>query len=152
MNIDVLIKKATLEKNGSAKEAYKDIKSELLLNKTSKNPKPEGKVIHTIEDLEITELDLQIIRKLIQQKEESISMYEANSRKEFADIYKEQLKYLKELLPPEISEDKIVEIITNTYPDGFTNKEIGKIMQMIKNEYPSVNKKKASEIIKRYVK
>ena len=43
MNIDKLIKKATLEKNGAAKEAYRAIKAELLLNSSSKNPKPEGK-------------------------------------------------------------------------------------------------------------
>ena len=36
MNIDELIKKATLSKNGAAKEAYRAIKAELLLNNSSK--------------------------------------------------------------------------------------------------------------------
>ena len=38
MNIDELIKRATLEKNSSKKEAYRAIKAELLLNSSSKNP------------------------------------------------------------------------------------------------------------------
>ena len=51
MNIDNLIKEATLAKNGSAKEAYRAVKAEILLAQTAKNKK------------EINEV--QIIRKLI---------------------------------------------------------------------------------------
>ena len=43
MDIDKLIKEATLEKNSAKKETYRAIKSELLLNNSSKNSKPEGK-------------------------------------------------------------------------------------------------------------
>ena len=47
MEIDKLIKMATLEKNGAAKEAYRAIKAELLLNSSSKSPKPKGKDVGT---------------------------------------------------------------------------------------------------------
>jgi uncharacterized protein YqeY len=79
-------------------EAYRTIKVELLLLQTSKNAKP------------VTDVDIyKIIKKIISQKEESISMYESSNkpdmqnRIELANSYKEQVKYLKELLPPEIS-------------------------------------------------
>lgn len=45
MDINELIKNATLEKNGAKKEAYRAIKAELLLNDSSKNPKSYGKDI-----------------------------------------------------------------------------------------------------------
>ena len=47
MNIDKLIKYATLEKNSAKKEAYRAVKAKKKKNQTSKNPKPEGKIIYT---------------------------------------------------------------------------------------------------------
>lgn len=162
MNIDKLIKMATLEKNGAAKEAYRAIKAELLLNSSSKNPKPEGKTFEypifryqmvdgTCFDIKINELDLSILKKLIKEREEQISMYDANSRKELADIYREQNKYLKELLPPEISEDKIQEAVVTAYPNGFTQKEMGKVIKEIKAIYPTADGKLISEVVKKHI-
>jgi uncharacterized protein YqeY len=161
MNIDKLIKKATLEKNGPAKEAYRAIKAELLLNSSSKNPKLEGKSLMTktftigVEeepfDIIVNELDLSIIRKQIQIREEQISMYDANSRKELADMYREQNKYLKELLPPDVSKEKIQEAITTSYPHGFTQKEMGKVIKEIKAIYPMADGKLIAETVKQYI-
>lgn len=163
MEIDKLIQIATLEKNSSAKEAYRAIKTELLLNSSSKKPIKDGKRVNTVYftnhnkpdskfPIEINELDLSIIRKQIQIREEQISMYDANSRKELADMYREQNKYLKELLPPEIKDETIIELITTAFPDGYTQKEIGKVIKLIKETYPTVDGKKAGELAKTYIK
>lgn len=158
MDIDKLIKIATLDKNGAAKEAFRAVNAELLLNSSSKNPKLEGKFICVTgldsckENVKINELDLSIIRKLlIKEKEEQISMYEANSRKDLADMYREQMKYLKELLPPEISEDKIEEYVTTAYPNGFTKKEMGKVIKEVKDVYRTADGKLISEVVKKYI-
>ena len=160
MDIDKLIKMATLEKNGAAKEAYRAIKAEILLNNSSKSPKPNGKDIDTFlfgnpdktEFHIITnELDLSIIRKLIKEREEQVSMYDANSRKDLADMYREQMKYLKELLPSEISKDKIQEAIMTAYPNGYSQKEMGKVIKEIKNVYPTADGKMISEIVKEHM-
>lgn len=157
MNIDKLIKIATLDKNGAAKEAFRAVKAELLLNASSKNPKPEGKLICVtgldswIENIEINELDLYIIRKLIKEREEQVSMYDANSRKDLADMYREQMKYLKELLPPEISKDKIEEAVVTAYPNGYTQKEMGKVIKEIKAIYPTADGKMISEVVKKHI-
>ena len=150
MNIDNLIKEATLEKNSAKKEAYRAIKAELLLNNSSKNPKPLGKMIN-IGDKTLSELEISIIRKQIQIREEQVSMYEANSRKDLADMYKEQMKYLKELLPPEISKEQIQEAVTTAYPNGFTQKEMGKVIKEIKGIYPTADGKLVSEIVKEHI-
>ena len=160
MDIDKLIKIATLEKNGAAKEAYRAIKAELLLNSSSKNPKPEGKEtghfkFHCNDGSEFefytNELDTSIIRKQIQIREEQVSMYEANSRKDLADMYREQMNYLKELLPPEISKERIQEAVVTAYPNGFSQKEMGKIIKEIKEIYPTADGKLISEVVKEHI-
>ena len=150
MYIDNLIKEATLEKNSAKKEAYRAIKAELLLNNSSKNPKPMGKMIN-VGDKTLSELEISIIKKQVQIREEQVSMYEANSRKDLADMYREQMKYLKELLPPEISEDKIQEAVTTAYPNGFTQKEMGKVIKEIKSIYPTADGKLISEVVRKHI-
>ena len=137
MNIDNLIKEAMLEKNSTKKEAYMAIKAEILLQQTAKNAK------------EINEVS--IIRKLIKQREESASIYDANSRKDLADLERGQIKYLRELLPPEISEDKIQEAVMTSYPNGFTQKEMGKVIKEIKTIYPTADGKLISEVVKKHI-
>ena len=142
MDIDKMIKEAILEKNGAKKEAYRAIKAELLLIVTGKNAP-------SIID-EATEI--KVIRKLISQREESIAMYDANSRKELADMYREQNKYLKELLPPEISKEEIITAIKTAYPDGFIQKEMGKVIQSVKKVYPTADTKLIAETVKENIK
>ena len=137
MDIDKMIKDAILEKNGAKKEAYRAIKAELILITTGKNAPS------TIDEA----TEVKVIRKLISQREESISMYEANSRQELADMYKEQNKYLKELLPPDISKDDIKNAIYGLYPNGFSKKEIGKVIKSVKEIYPTADSKIIAKII-----
>ena len=138
MDIDKMIKEAILEKNGAKKEAYRAIKAELLLIATGKNAPS------TIDEA----TEVKVIRKLISQRDESIAMYEANSRQELADMYKEQNKYLKELLPPEISKDDIQNAIYGLYPNGFTQKEMGKVIKSVKGVYPTADSKLIAETVK----
>ena len=143
MDIDKLIKEAMIEKNSAKKEAYRAIKAELLLIQTGSN----GKKPRPVDDLDI----IKIAKKQIEIKEEQIDMYDANSRKDLADMYREQMKYLKELLPPEISEEKIQEAVTTAYPNGFTQKEMGKVIKEIKGIYPTADGKLVSEIVKEHI-
>jgi hypothetical protein len=143
MDIDKLIKESMLEKNSAKKEAYRAIKAELLLIQTGfggQKPKP------------VDETDIvKVIRKLLKERNEQVSMYDANSRKDLADMYREQMKYLKELLPPEISKDKIQEAVTTAYPNGYTQKEMGKVIKEIKVIYPTADGKLISEVVKEHI-
>ena len=102
-------------------------------------------------DIIINELDLSIIRKQVEIREEQINMYESNSRKDLADMYKEQNKYLKELLPPAISKEQIQEAVVTAYPNGFSQKEMGKVIKEIKSIYPTADGKLISEIVKEHI-
>ena len=143
MNIDKLIKDAMLEKNSAKKEAYRAIKAELMLIQTGTN----GQKARPVEEAD----EIKIVRKLIKERNEQISMYDANSRKDLADMYREQLSYLKELLPPEISEDKIEEAVVTAYPNGYTQKEMGKVIKEIKAIYPTADGKIISEVVKKHI-
>ena len=138
MDIDKMIKEAILEKNGAKKEAYRAIKAELLLIATGKNAPS------TIDEA----TEVKVIRKLISQRDESIAMYEANSRQELADMYKEQNKYLKKLLPPEISKEDIQKVIYGLYPNGLIQKEMGKVIKSVKEIYPTADGKLIAETVK----
>ena len=159
MDIDKLIKYATLDKAGAAKEAYRAIKAELLLNSSSKTPKPEGKIVNSVAfcrnnnsfDIKINELDLSIIKKIIKEREEQISMYEANSRKDLADMYREQRDILKVFLPPEISEEQIQEAVMTAFPKGYPKKEMGFVIKQIKDIYPTADGKLISEVVKKHI-
>ena len=143
MNIDKLIKDAMLEKNSAKKEAYRAIKAELMLIQTGTN----GQKARPVEEAD----EIKIVRKLIKERNEQISMYDANSRKDLADMYREQLSYLKELLPPEISEDKIEEAVVTAYPNGYTQKEMGKVIKEIKAIYPAADGKIIAKIVKEHI-
>ena len=80
-----------------------------------------------------------------------IDSYEANSRKDLADMYREQRDILKVFLPPEISEDKIQEAVMTSYPNGFTQKEMGKVIKEIKTIYPTADGKLISEVVKKHI-
>lgn len=159
MDIDKLIKYATLDKASAAKEAYRAIKAELLLNNSSKNPKAEGKVVNSVKFdrngdefiIDINELDLYILKKIIKERDEQISMYDANSRKDLADMYREQRTILKAFLPKEVSRDKIEEAVVTAYPNGYTQKEMSTVIKAIKAIYPTADGKMISEVVKAHI-
>ena len=143
IDIDKLIKEAMLEKNSAKKEAYRAIKAELLLIQTGSG----GQKARPVGEIDV----IKVVRKLLKEREEQVSMYDANSRKDLADMYREQIKYLKELLPPEISRDKIQEAVMTAYPNGYTQKEMGKVIKEIKTIYPTADGKLISEVVKEHI-
>ena len=143
IDIDKLIKEAMLEKNSAKKEAYRAIKAELLLIQTGSG----GQKARPVDEIDV----VKVVRKLLKEREEQVSMYDANSRKDLADMYREQITYLKELLPPEISKDKIQEAVTTAYPNGYSQKEMGKVIKEIKTIYPTADGKLISEVVKEYI-
>ena len=143
IDIDKLIKEAMLEKNSAKKEAYRAIKAELLLIQTGSG----GQKARPVDEIDV----VKTVRKLLKEREEQVSMYDANSRKDLADMYREQITYLKELLPPEITEDKIQEAVMTAYPNGYTQKEMGKVIKEIKAIYPTADGKLISEVVKKHI-
>ena len=64
---------------------------------------------------------------------------------------REQIKYLKELLPPEVSKDRIQEAILTAFPTGYTQKEMGKVIKEIKQIFPSADGKVIADLVKQHI-
>ena len=155
IDIDKMILEAMSEKNASKRDAYKAIKAELMLIQTgSGGHKPRPVIDNDI---------LIIAKKLIEIREESIKMYteglkdpnldDENFRKREATLinYNDQVRYLKELLPPEVTKEQIQEAVMTAYPNGFDKKEMSTAIKSIKAIYPTADGKMVAEIVKQHI-
>lgn len=143
LKIDDLIKNAIREKNGSKKEAYRAIKNAFLVFITAKNAKPLDEAA-----------EVSILKKLVKEREDAISIYEANSRNDLAEIEREQAKYIKELLPKEATKEEITAVIVSLFDDYNPIIEkgmMGKVIKEVKQALPNADGKLVSEIVKTYV-
>jgi uncharacterized protein YqeY len=87
------------------------------------------------ERIELTDADVvAIIEKMLKQRRDSISQYEAAKRQDLADIEKFEITVLQTYMPQQFSEAEvaaiIVEVIASTGAAG--PKDMGKVMGAIK--------------------
>ncbi len=83
-----------------------------------------------LDDMQVVEA----IEKMLKQRRDSISQYEAASRHDLADIEKFEMAVLQEYLPAALTEselnDILGQVITDTGASGI--KDMGKVMAAIK--------------------
>ncbi len=86
------------------------------------------------EDLEILEL----LAKMVKQREESILAYENGGRLELAEREKAELEIIRDFMPEQMSEAEIEEIARKIISemDATGLKDMGKLMSEIKERYP----------------
>lgn len=142
-SINGMIANAMKEKNEEKKEAYRAIKNAFLQFETSKNAK-------SLTDVE----EINILKKLIKEREESAALYESNNRKDLADIENKQALYIKELMPriPSINDIEIV--LVGMFDSAFPKidkKDMGKVIKTLKEKYPAADGRVISDIVKKHV-
>lgn len=98
---------------------------------------------------------LQILAKMIKQREESSKTYEEAGRTDLAQQEREEMAVIREFMPAQLSEDKIKEIcgkvVTETGSAGL--RDMGKCMATLKEQYPGqMDFAKASGIVKELLK
>ncbi|WP_138379300.1 GatB/YqeY domain-containing protein [Luteithermobacter gelatinilyticus] len=80
---------------------------------------------------------IEILSKMVKQRQESIKAYEEGGRLELAEQEREEMEIIQEFLPRQMGEDEIqaavAEAITETQASGL--KDIGKIMAFLKKKY-----------------
>lgn len=94
---------------------------------------------------------IDILSMLAKQRQQSIEQYKKGNNETAANQEAEELEYIQEYLPKQISETELTEIITNFLNsiDGTkTMKDIGKVMNHIKTNYPGQDMKLVSTITK----
>lgn len=98
---------------------------------------------------------LQILAKMIKQREESAGIYEKAGRAELAEHEREEITIIKGFMPEEIPDDQVRSIlegvIAETGAAGL--RDMGKVMAVLKDRYPGqIDFGKASGLIKDLLK
>lgn len=139
--ITTALKKAMKSKDKEALNAYRAIKSALLLLKT------EGK--GTIQIAEADEIKL--LQKLVKQRQESASLFRAQNRDDLAIPEESQAVLIRQFLPEPMDDEtvkkEVESIISQLGAQGM--KDMGKVMGIANSKMAGrVDGKKLASIIK----
>jgi hypothetical protein len=98
---------------------------------------------------------MQILMKMIKQRDESARIYAENARPELAAQELEEIEIIRSFMPEQISEEKVRElcasVITETGAQGL--RDMGKCMNTLKDRYPGqMDFAKASGLVKDLLK
>ena len=137
--IDSMIANAIHLQDSTRITTFRAIKTEFLKAKTEKNAKP-------LDDLK----EFQIINKMVKQREESAKMFEDANRLELAANEKAEISVLTEFLPEEIPDDKI-EMEVLTCGIELVKSNLGSIIKIIKQKYPTADGKLVADIVKSHL-
>lgn len=122
-DIMTAMKTAMKEKNTTALEALRAVKSALLLAQTDGSGKSE-----------LTETEeIQLLQKLVKQRKDSATIYSEQGRSDLATPELEQASIIEQFLPEQLSEDEIAVVIDSVIAESGANsmKDMGKVMGMV---------------------
>jgi len=104
------------------------------------------------EDSEILEETIiQLLKKMVKQRNDSIEMFEKASRTELVEKEKLEITIINEFLPKQLSEEETARICDKaiTATDASNLKEIGKVIKYLKdNSSSSLDMSLASKLIR----
>jgi uncharacterized protein YqeY len=98
---------------------------------------------------------LQILAKMIKQREESSKIFGDNGRPELAAQERAEIKVIEEFLPAQIPEARMRELIAETIAASGAHglRDMGKVMAALKERYPGqMDFAKASGMVKDLLK
>lgn len=87
------------------------------------------------ERVEVTEQDvLQIITKMIKQRQEAATQFEKGDRQDLADNEFAEIKVLEQFLPEQLSDDEIAELISKAISETSASsiRDMGKVMGIVR--------------------
>jgi uncharacterized protein len=94
---------------------------------------------------------LQILQKMVKQREESAKIYEDAGRTELATQEREEIVVLKTFMPDQLSDEKVDEIVAAVVAEtgAAGMKDMGKVMAVLRERYAGqMDFAKASGVIK----
>ncbi len=164
LDIDYLIKNATLSKDKVALNAYKNIKTELQKVLTAKNA-PEYS----------ESLFIQVAAKYAKSLEDAILQFSEAHRDDLVASYTSELEVVKKLLPEPVNESQIMYELIQWAKNNLENfssepeydaeigaviprmniqipkKEMGTAIKYLKSKFPTADGKMISDIVKKYI-
>ncbi|MDW9592220.1 GatB/YqeY domain-containing protein [Sinorhizobium meliloti] len=98
---------------------------------------------------------LQILAKMIKQREESARVYDEGGRPELAEQERQEIAIINQFLPEQLSEEKVKEVCAKTVEEIGAHglRDMGKCMNALKERYPGkMDFGKASGVVKDLLK
>ncbi|ABR61060.1 GatB/YqeY domain-containing protein [Sinorhizobium medicae] len=98
---------------------------------------------------------LQILVKMIKQREESARVYDEGGRPELAQQERQEIAIINQFLPEQLSEEKVKEVCAKTVAEIGAHglRDMGKCMNALKERYPGkMDFGKASGVVKDLLK
>lgn len=139
-NLNNLIKEAMLEKNKVKLETLRSIKTAFLNYETAKNAKP-------LDDA----AEIQILRKMVAQREESIEQYKLAGRLESAEQEMKEIEILNSYLPAPVSKEDIKEFVKNLITPETSKRDMGRLVKETKEKFPTAEGKIVADIVKSFI-
>ena len=139
-NLNNLIKEAMLEKNKVKLETLRSIKTAFLNYETAKNAKP-------LDDA----AEIQILRKLVSSREESIEQFKEAGRLELVEKEEAEIKVISEYLPAPTNEEDIKEFVKNLITPETSKRDMGRLVKETKEKFPSAEGKIVADIVKSFI-
>ena len=98
---------------------------------------------------------LQILTKMIKQREESAKMYTEGGRAELAEQEKAEIEVIRGFMPKQLGDDQVRAIITGLITETGAQglRDMGKVIGLLKERYPGqLDFAKASGVVKDLLK
>lgn len=136
------LKAAMKARDEKALRGIKAIKAAIILAETSEN--------RTSKDL-TTEEELQLLQKLIKQRQESAETYQKNNRADLAQVELEEIEVIQNYLPKPLTEQELESLIQETIQaeNATSIKDMGKV---IKSLQPKILGKADNKVVAEKVK
>jgi uncharacterized protein YqeY len=142
--LNSLIMTSMKEHNTTRTETLRAIKTAFMNWETSKEH--AGKVLTEAEEI-------QIIKKMVKQREESIAQYKDAGRDDLAEIESAQKCILKEFLPEDVSEATIEQAFLSINREiEPIKKNMGLFVKRIKEMYPAADGKMVANYVSKNLK
>lgn len=146
-NINSMIMSAMKAGEKVKAETYKAFKAKMLVEVTAKG----AKVTDINELPDSTEIN--IINKMIKERQESANLYEQNGRKDLAESELVEAGYLQELVPKAASASDINNAIMKYVEvnGDFTQKQMGLVIKFVKEQFENVDGGLVANQVKAYL-
>ncbi len=120
------MKTAMKEKNATALESLRAVKSALLLAQTENGAKAE------ISETE----EIKILQKLVKQRKDSAAIYKEQGREDLAQPELDQAEVIAQFLPAQMSASEIEKVVEDIIAKTGANSmaDMGKVMGMASNQ------------------
>lgn len=140
INIDELIRKEMKEGDKVKLETLRLIKAEFQKVQTS-----SGRGGRELEDEE----QLKVLQKMIKQRIDASQQYAAAGRLELAEQERTEIGIIEEFIPAPPTVETLREYIGSIVTPAMTMKDMGNLVRMVKQEFPTADGKLISDEIRK---